>query len=56
MDMNTFRGVMTAVLILLFLGIVVWAWSSKRKPDFDEAAMLPLEDEEQEIGTGGLAK
>ncbi|MCJ7558969.1 MAG: cbb3-type cytochrome c oxidase subunit 3 [Gammaproteobacteria bacterium] len=56
MDMNTFRGLTTAFLILVFLGIVVWAWSSRRKTDFDEAARLPLEDEEHENGTGGLVK
>ena len=56
MDMNTFRGLTTAFLILVFLGIVVWAWSSRRKADFDEAARLPLEDEEYENGKGGLVK
>lgn len=56
MDMNTIRGLMTGLLILVFLGITAWAWSSRRKSDFAEAAQLPLEDDEQEHGTGGLAK
>jgi cytochrome c oxidase cbb3-type subunit 4 len=28
-----------------FLAIVVWAYSSKRKARFDEAARLPLDDD-----------
>lgn len=36
----------TLLLIILFLGIVVWAYSSRRKSDFEEAAMLPLEDDQ----------
>ena len=30
---------------MTFLGIVLWAFSSKRKTAFDEAAQLPFEDE-----------
>jgi cytochrome c oxidase cbb3-type subunit 4 len=45
MDMNTFRGVMTIVLMVAFIGMIFWAYSSKRKPDFDEAANLPFADE-----------
>jgi len=40
------HSVWTVMLLLLFIGIVVWAWSAKRKPGFEEAARLPLEDEE----------
>jgi cbb3-type cytochrome oxidase subunit 3 len=36
---------MTAVLMLAFIGIVVWAWSGKRRKSFDAAARLPLEDD-----------
>ena len=39
-------GIMTALLMVIFLGIVIWAYSSRRKRDFEEAARLPLEDEE----------
>ncbi len=44
MDINTVRGLLTLVLLILFLGIVVWAFSGRRKKDFDEAAQLPLEE------------
>ncbi len=45
MDMNTFRGIMTLVLMATFIGLIVWAYSARRKPDFDEAANLPFADE-----------
>ncbi len=45
MDIGTFRGVMTAILMGLFIALVFWAYSRRRKPDFDEAARLPLEDD-----------
>lgn len=46
MDTGTFRGIITGVLMVAFIGIVVWAYSKRRKPDFDEAANLPFADEE----------
>ncbi len=45
MDINLLRGVLLVALIVGFAGIVGWAWSNKRKPDFDRAAQLPLEDD-----------
>ncbi|MFG6665987.1 cbb3-type cytochrome oxidase subunit 3 [Halomonas sp. HNIBRBA4712] len=48
MDTGTFRGLITLVLIVAFLGIVVWAYSRRRREDFDEAANLPFADDESE--------
>jgi cytochrome c oxidase cbb3-type subunit 4 len=42
---GTLSGVFTAVLILLFVGLVAWAWSSKRRASFDATARLPLEED-----------
>ena len=44
MDINTVRGIITAVLLFAFIALCVWAWSSKRKPEFDAAARIPLRD------------
>jgi cytochrome c oxidase cbb3-type subunit 4 len=44
-DIGLVRGLLTLVLFLAFVGIVVWAYSSRRAGDFDEAANLPLNDE-----------
>ena len=40
-------GINTVLALLAFLGVVVWAWSRRRKADFDEAARLPLDDDEE---------
>ncbi len=51
MDINVLRGVMTALLIVIFIGLFFWAFSKKRKVDFDEAASLPFvgDDEDPRI-------
>lgn len=38
-------GIVTVILMVLFLAGWAWAWSPRRKRAFDEAARLPLEDE-----------
>ena len=45
MDINFVRSVSTVVLLAVFIGIVAWAWSGKRKRAFDAAARLPFDDE-----------
>jgi cytochrome c oxidase cbb3-type subunit 4 len=46
MDINEFRGAVTAITMLAFLGVWVWAWSKRRKVDFDASAKLPLEEDQ----------
>lgn len=50
MSSGVVSGIVTAVLLVVFLYGVYWAWSKRRKQDFDEAARLPLDDDE--IGKG----
>ena len=50
MDVNTLRALLTLLCFVLFLGIVAWAWSSRSRARFEEAARLPLEDDD---GCGG---
>lgn len=45
MDINTFRGLVTLVVMLAFVGIWIWAWSRHRRKDFDRMASLPLEED-----------
>ena len=45
MDTNFVRGLLLLCLVIGFLGIWAWAWSSKRKATFKEASELPLEDD-----------
>jgi len=46
-DINDFRGLVTAVLLFSFVGLWIWAWSSRRKADFDASAALPLEEDKK---------
>jgi cytochrome c oxidase cbb3-type subunit 4 len=45
MDMGLFRGIVTVVLMALFIGLVLWAYSRRRQATFDAAARLPLDDD-----------
>jgi cytochrome c oxidase cbb3-type subunit 4 len=42
--MSNFHLFWTIALMIIFVGIIVWAWSGKRSSDFEEAAQLPLEN------------
>ena len=46
MDSGTLTGIVTVVFIAVFIGIVWWAYSAPRKAAFDEAARMPLEDDD----------
>ena len=45
MDINDLRAGITVLTFVLFIGIVWWAYSDRRKLSFDEAARLPLDDD-----------
>jgi cytochrome c oxidase cbb3-type subunit 4 len=44
-DFTLIQSVWSIVIFVTFIGIVLWAYSSKRKAAFDEAARLPFDDE-----------
>lgn len=46
MDINTIRAVVTVVALITFLAIVAWAWSSRRRADFEAASRLPLDEDD----------
>lgn len=48
MDINDLRSIITLLSFLLFLGIVWWAYGSKRKARFDAAALLPFAEDEDD--------
>lgn len=45
MDINTVRGISTIIVMIVFLGICLWAYSGSKKKDFDDAADLPFQDD-----------
>ena len=44
MDINTVRGLCTLAAFVAFVAIFLWAYSSKRKSEFHQAAHIPLMD------------
>ncbi|MEE8387716.1 MAG: cbb3-type cytochrome c oxidase subunit 3 [Acidiferrobacterales bacterium] len=46
MDQVMLHSIWTVVMFAVFVGIIIWAWSGKRKEAFRDAAKMPLEDEE----------
>ena len=36
------------LLLVLFIGGWIWVWSPRRKAEFDDAAALPLNEEDEE--------
>lgn len=49
MDINDLRSIVTVLGFIGFLGIVWWAYSDRRKKTYEEAAMLPLDDDDGEM-------
>ncbi len=47
MDITDLRIISTLATFVTFIAIWLWAWSKPKKKDFDEAANLPFEGEEQ---------
>ncbi|MBS3917182.1 MAG: cbb3-type cytochrome c oxidase subunit 3 [Sulfuritalea sp.] len=46
MDTNDIRSILTVLAFVTFIGIVVWAYSGRRRAAFDEAANLPFTEDE----------
>jgi cytochrome c oxidase cbb3-type subunit 4 len=44
-DIGIVRGLITLVLMVAFVGMVIWVYSGRRKRHFEEAARLPFADE-----------
>ena len=51
--MGMIHGIWTLLLLALFVGIVIWAWSGARKKQFEAAARLPLEDDDSDERSNG---
>lgn len=48
MDYGTLRGFFALLILALFIIIVVWSYSKKRKSSFDDIANSILEDEQKD--------
>ena len=45
MDQGVIGSIFTVIVFVSFIGIVIWAFSSRNKKKFDEAANLVFADE-----------
>ncbi|BBT16102.1 CcoQ/FixQ family Cbb3-type cytochrome c oxidase assembly chaperone [Metapseudomonas otitidis] len=45
MDIGTLRGLGTLMVLVAMIGVICWAYSGRRKADFDQAALLPFGDD-----------
>ena len=51
MDINELRALITLLTFLAFVGVCLWAWSSRRKSAFDDTAKQIFSDDEELIHT-----
>ena len=51
MDIGTLRGIGTALTLLAFTCVSLWAYSSQRREAFEQAALLPFADEPKIAGS-----
>ncbi|MEO6023468.1 MAG: cbb3-type cytochrome c oxidase subunit 3 [Burkholderiales bacterium] len=49
MDINSLRSFITVLTFVVFIAIIVWAWSGRRKSAFEQAALLPFADANIEV-------
>lgn len=45
MDASILQSVWTVIAFVIFVVVVFWAWSGRRKKDFDKAARMALDDD-----------
>lgn len=49
MVIGLIHSIWTVLVLVIFIGIVFWAWNGKRKQTFDRASMIPLEDDDTNL-------
>ena len=47
MEIDLFRGLVTVALLVLFIALIAWTWSRKRKDTYEKAARMPLNDDDR---------
>ncbi len=53
MDINDLRSLFTVLSFVMFVGIVWWAYSSRRKQSYEAAARIPLEEDDLPADVNG---
>lgn len=45
-DISLIQSIWTVVVMVLFVGIVLWAYSGKRRADFEKMGNIPFEEDQ----------
>lgn len=45
MDIGIIRGLITFLVLVLFVSIWIWSFSRNRRSEYDAAARMPLDDD-----------
>jgi cytochrome c oxidase cbb3-type subunit 4 len=53
MDVNDLRSITSVLMLVIFIGIVWWAYSAKNKAAFEEAGRLPVDDDDSDVRPEG---
>ncbi|MCG3202530.1 MAG: hypothetical protein NFCOHLIN_02413 [Gammaproteobacteria bacterium] len=56
MNFPTIHSVFTVAVLVIFVGIVLWAYDSRSKARFDAAARIPLDDDDAPPASGSPGK
>jgi len=56
LDINEARTVVTVLGLVCFIAITLWAFSSRARKGFDEAALLPFSEDDLPALKGGQTK
>lgn len=54
--MVNFDITLTVMLFIIFIGIILWAWSPGRKSDFEDAAQLVVDDDIDNVDSNTVAE
>lgn len=52
MDSGTISGIVTIIFVLVFIGIVWWAFSKSNQQRFEEAGNLPFSEDDMPAKQG----
>jgi len=45
MSIGTWHGLWSLLILGLFIGIVAWVWSGRRKEFYEQAGRIPLQED-----------
>ena len=49
MDYTFVQSIWTVIAMIVFIGVVIWAYSSRRKSEFEKASRMACDDDHPDI-------